>query len=51
VIFSVTSIAFTNADTALVSGGYYEDGLSASGNGYVVKRLNRKWEVTEDWMN
>jgi hypothetical protein len=50
-IFRVTDIAFLGADTAEVSGGYYEAGLSASGNTYIVQRSNGKWKVTKDQMH
>jgi hypothetical protein len=49
-IFSVTSIAWLDGDTAEVEGGYYEGGLSASGNTYRVQRVDGAWKVTGDRM-
>ena len=38
-------------DKATVTGGYYEAGLSASGNVYSVERQrDGSWRVTEDQM-
>ena len=50
-IFRITSIAWLDQDTAEVEGGYYEAGLSASGNTYRVKRANGAWKVIDDRMN
>ena len=33
-----------------VAGGYYEGGLSASGNVYRLKRVDGGWKVIEDGM-
>lgn len=49
-IFSVGSIKWINDTEVEVSGGYYEAGLSSSGNIYFVKRRGGKWEVTGDKM-
>lgn len=50
-IFNITRIAWLDANTAEVEGGYYEAGLSASGNTYRVERRDGKWVVTGDKMN
>lgn len=47
-IFGVTSIKQINEDEVEVNGGYYEAGLSASGNVYRVKREGDRWVVKED---
>jgi hypothetical protein len=49
-IFSVTTIEPVDEDKVMVEGGYYEDGLSSSGNVYTVERKNHKWVVTKDQM-
>jgi hypothetical protein len=51
VILRATSIAWISATEVKVTGGYYEDGLSASGNTYTVRKINGKWRVTADRMN
>lgn len=50
-IFYITRIAWLDANTAEVDGGYYEAGLSASGHTYRVERHNGKWVVTNDQMH
>lgn len=50
-LFRVNSIAWLDDDTAEATGGYYEAGLSASGNTYLVKRKNGHWQVANDQMN
>ena len=50
-IFRVKKIVVTGPDTAEASGGYYEAGLSASGNTYYLKRENGKWFVEKDAMH
>lgn len=49
-IFRVDSIERTGPDSATVRGGYYEAGLSSSGNVYTVARENGRWTVTADKM-
>ena len=49
-IFSAVSIQVIDTNTVEVDGGYYEAGLSASGNVYTVKRNHGKWIVTKDQM-
>jgi hypothetical protein len=49
-IFSVGAIKWISDTEAEVSGGYYEAGLSSSGNVYFVKRRDGKWVVTGDKM-
>ncbi|HEY1954609.1 MAG TPA: hypothetical protein VGH28_03340 [Polyangiaceae bacterium] len=48
--FRIDSISWTDADHAQVSGGYYEAGLSASGNVYTLERAAGVWTVTKDEM-
>ena len=48
-IFNVTRIQW-KSDTE-VEGGYYEAGLSASGNTYTLKKDKGKWQVTKDKMD
>jgi hypothetical protein len=50
-IFRVTEIRWISADEVEVTGGYYEAGLSASGNTYRVAKQQGKWKVIEDKMN
>lgn len=49
-IFRAVSIKVIDANTVEVGGGYYEAGLSASGNVYTVERNDGKWIVTKDQM-
>ena len=49
-IFRIGSIKWPDANTAEVEGGYYEAGLSSSGNVYRVERRGGKWFVTKDEM-
>ena len=48
--FRIDSIKLTDADHATVTGGYYEAGLSASGNVYTLERVSGTWTVTKDEM-
>ena len=50
IIFVVSTIKRARGDKVLVDGGYYEAGLSSSGNVYTVERKNNKWVVTKDQM-
>lgn len=50
-IFSIDKIVMTGPDTTEASGGYYEGGLSSSGNTYYLKRRNGKWFVEKDIMH
>lgn len=50
-IFSIGKIEKINQNTVKVFGGYFEAGLSASGNTYTVKRKGKKWTVTNSVMN
>jgi hypothetical protein len=49
--FRVDSLRQLDRDHAVVEGGYYEAGLSASGNTYTLERQNGAWVVTKDVMN
>lgn len=48
--FCVTTIEPLTEDKVVVDGGYYEAGLSASGNVYTVERKDQRWVVTKDKM-
>jgi hypothetical protein len=47
-LFHVTSIKWKSDAQVEVEGGYYEAGLSASGNIYTLKNERGKWKVTND---
>ena len=49
-IFRVDSIQHTGPDAAVVEGGYFEAGLSASGNLYELARESGRWVVKKDTM-
>jgi hypothetical protein len=49
-IFRVDSIQHPTADTAVVEGGYFEAGLSASGNVYELVKDGTRWIVKKDTM-
>ena len=49
-IFTVDDIKWVSATEVEVVGGYYEGGLSASGNVYRLKRVEGGWKVIEDRM-
>jgi hypothetical protein len=49
-IFSAGTIKQLDNDKVIVDGGYYEAGLSSSGNAYTVERKDNKWVVTKDQM-
>jgi hypothetical protein len=49
-IFRVDSIQRTGPDSAVVEGGYFEAGLSASGNVYELARESGRWVVKKDTM-
>jgi len=49
-IFTVGAIKVVDAAKIQVEGGYYEAGLSSSGNVYTVERKDGKWVVTKDQM-
>ncbi len=49
-IFRIESVSFKDARNATVNGGYYEAGLSASGNIYTLERKASAWVVTKDQM-
>jgi hypothetical protein len=49
-VFYATTIKEISEDKVEVEGGYYEAGLSSSGNTYTVERKDKKWVVTEDKM-
>lgn len=49
-IFRIDSIDHPTEDTATVEGGYFEAGLSASGNIYELVREGDRWIVKQDTM-
>ena len=49
-LFRIESIREINTKEAEVTGGYFEAGLSASGNIYTVKRIADRWTVVKDVM-
>jgi hypothetical protein len=49
-IFRAVTIKVIDANKVQVDGGYYEGGLSSSGNVYTVERKEGKWIVTKDQM-
>jgi hypothetical protein len=49
-VFRVTSITWISDTEVEVAGGYYEAGLSSSGNTYTVTRQHGKWKVSNDKM-
>ena len=50
-IFHIDDITWLDDNTADVDGGYYEAGLSSSGNTYRVERRDGKWVVIKDTMH
>ena len=49
-IFRIDTIQRTGPDAAVVEGGYFEAGLSASGNVYELAREGGRWIVKNDTM-
>jgi hypothetical protein len=49
-IFRIQSIKWISNTKVEARGGYYEDGLSASGNIYTVVERKGKWVVVKDKM-
>jgi len=49
-VFRITRIIWISDTEALVEGGYYEAGLSASGNEYEVVKEGDKWTIKKDTM-
>ena len=50
-VFRVSGIKWISETEVEASGGYYEAGLSASGDTYTVSKQLGKWRVTKDKMN
>ncbi len=50
-VFRVGDVTWQDADHAEIGGGYYEAGLSASGNTYDLERRSGVWVVVKDLMN
>jgi hypothetical protein len=51
ILFRLTTIRWIDPDTVEVDGGYFQNGLSASGNTYRVEREQRAWVVVSDTMH
>ena len=49
-MFHISAITQISPNKVEVAGGYYESGLSSSGNVYILKRVNNKWIVISDNM-
>jgi hypothetical protein len=49
-VFRIDSVKLVDKDHATVNGGYFEAGLSASGNVYTLERQKGAWVVTKDEM-
>ena len=47
VVFKVEDGMMSDSE-AILTGGYFLDGLGASGNQYTVKKINGKWKVVDD---
>ena len=47
-IFRSGAVKWVSDDEVELSGGYYEAGLSSSGNVYVLKKVKGKWRVIRD---
>jgi len=50
-MLNVGKVKWLAKDEAVVEGGYYEAGLSASGNTYHLKKVAGVWRVVQDQMN
>ena len=50
-IFRVESVEWTCDDEVQVEGGYFENGLSATGMTYQVEWEGGRWVVTDERMN
>ncbi len=53
-VFRVKSIRWISETEVVVLGGYYEDGLSASGDTYTLRKEQNKWKVCNalmDWLS
>jgi hypothetical protein len=50
-LFQAGAIRWVADDQAEVDGGYFEGGLSASGNTYYLERRSGEWIVTRDVMH
>jgi hypothetical protein len=50
-IFTINSVKYIDNTRCEVEGGYYEAGLSASGNTYFLEKRGGKWVVIKDIMH
>jgi hypothetical protein len=50
-LFRLDSLKRVSADEYQAEGGYYEAGLSSSGNSYTIQRKSGAWKVTKNRMN
>jgi hypothetical protein len=50
-MLNVGTVNWLAKDEAVVEGGYYENGLSSSGNTYHLKKISGVWQVVQNQMN
>jgi hypothetical protein len=50
-MLNVGKVNWLAKDEVVVEGGYYENGLSSSGNTYHVKRVSGVWQVVQNQLN
>jgi len=50
-MLNVGKVNWLTKDEAMVEGGYYENGLSSSGNTYHLKKISGVWRVVQNQMN
>lgn len=50
-MLNVGKVNWVAKDEAVVDGGYYENGLSASGNTYHLKKVSGVWQVVQNQLN
>jgi hypothetical protein len=50
-MLNVGKVNWLARNEVVVEGGYYEAGLSASGNTYRLKKVSGVWRVVQDQMN
>ena len=50
-VFRVTGITWISDSEVEAAGGYYEAGLSSSGNTYTLTKQHGQWKVSKDKMN
>jgi len=50
-MLNVGKVNWLAKDEVVVEGGYYENGLSSSGNTYHLKKISGVWQVVQNQMN